>query len=174
MEKELEFKRKRTRVKYFNYTGCSAYFVTICAFDKQPRFKDSALIKELINLLKQEAEKHDFKIYAYCFMPDHLHLLLIGDDKSSLVNFIKIFKQKSGYTYKQRFKENLWQRSFYDHVVRKKEDINEIAAYIFMNPMRKKMADDFRAYPFLGSLVFDVNKFYDLFGQRKNIDINYL
>ncbi len=39
----------------------------------------------------------------------------------------------------------LWQPRFYDHIVRKSEGIAEVARYIFENPDRKGLADD---YPF--------------------------
>lgn len=168
-----EFKRKRTRVKYFDYLGACAYFITICTFDKQLYFKDGEVVSAVLDYLKREADRFRFLIYAYCFMPDHLHLLLIGDEGSDLIRFIKIFKQKTGYYFKQQFNKMLWHKSFFDHVLRKKEKIIDIAAYIFDNPVRKKLVDDFRKYPYLGSFVIDLNEFYDSYAQRKNLNINF-
>lgn len=165
--------RKRIRIKNFNYTGAYAYFVTICAFEKQNYFKDAEIINNLLFCLKQETDSFQFSIFAYCIMPNHLHLLLVGDEDSNLVNFVKIFKQKTGYYFKQKYKKRLWQKSFFDHVLRKKEDINDIAGYIFNNPVRKELVDDFRKYPYLGSFVIDVNEFYEMYAQRKNFDVDF-
>jgi len=173
MEPDKEFKRKRNRVKFFNYTGIFAYFITICTFEKQSYFNSNEIISFLLNILKQEADKFDFSVYAYCFMPDHLHLLLIGNEESNLIKFIKLFKQRTGYYFKGRFKKPLWQKSFYDHVLRKRENINDIAGYIFENPVRKKLVDDFRKYPYSGSFVIDLKEFYDFYAQRQNLNINF-
>ena len=171
MEANNQFKRKRNRVKYFDYSGTFAYFITICTYGKEEYFNNTELIDIILINLKTEAERCNFSIYAYCFMPDHLHLLLIGDEESSLVEFIKLFKQKTGYYFKGRFGKPLWQKSFYDHVLRKRESINDIAGYIFENPIRKKLVDDFRKYPYLGSFVIDINEFYEIYDQRGNLDV---
>ena len=94
---------------------------------------------------------------SYCFMPDHLHLLLSGDKTSSLKDFMRAFKQKSSFHFKKTSGKALWQRSYYDHILRKEEDIREIALYIFRNPIRKGLVSRIRDYPFLGSDVFDCN-----------------
>jgi putative transposase len=91
-------------------------------------------------------------------MPDHLHLLLAGEENSSLKDFMKIFKQRSGFYFKQRYNAPLWQPSYYDHVSRKEESLEEVARYIFENPVRKGLVDDWREYPLLGSMVFDLNE----------------
>lgn len=170
MGSDKEFKRKRNRVKYFDYTGLFAYFITICTFEKQVYFDNTEIVSILLNILKQEVGRFNFSVYAYCFMPDHLHLLLVGDEESNLVKFIKTFKQKSGHYFKRRLEKPLWQKSYYDHVIRKRESINDIAVYIFNNPVRKKLVDDFRRYPYLGSFAMDVNDSYNACGQ-KNFDV---
>lgn len=82
-------------------------------------------------------------------MPDHLHLLVVGeDDKSDLKKFINLFKQKSGYWFKKSNNENLWHTSYYDHILRKEESIEQVADYILGNPLRKGLVSDFRDYPF--------------------------
>jgi len=174
MNKDQKFKRKRIRIKEFDYTGCHAYFVTICTFNKETYFKNEKIINKILNYLKPEADRLKFLIYAYCFMPDHLHLLLIGEKESNLLNFIKCFKQKTGYCFKQEFKKTLWQKSFFDHVIRKEKAINDITGYIFNNPVRKGTVDDFRKYPYLGSFVIDVNELHEIYTRREKIDLNFI
>ena len=104
----------------------------------------------------------DFKIWAYCFMPDHLHLLLEGKTKdANLKKLIALFKQVSGYEYKQnvshRFntekEPKLWQPSFYDHVLRKDEALEDVVRYILNNPVRKGIVEHYSKYRYSGSLV---------------------
>jgi len=168
------FKRKSNRVQYFKYQGCFVYFVTICTAEKRAYFIDNQLINALLTRLREDAAKFSFQIFTYCFMPDHLHLLLVGNENSKLIDFIKMFKQKTGYYFKQKNGVALWQKSYYDHVIRKQESINDIALYIFDNPVRKKLAEDFRKYPFLGSDIIDMEYAYQLYTERGRIDIRTL
>ena len=88
-------------------------------------------------------------------MPDHLHLLTSGDEKTNLIKFIKTFKQITGYNFKKTTGRKLWQKSFHDHVVRKEENLNSIAEYIFNNPVRNGLVADYEDYPFLGQIIVE-------------------
>lgn len=115
--------------------------------------------KETIELLRQTlkvlSEKYNFEIYAYCFMPDHIHLLIEGKKPDSgMRRFISMFKQKTGFEFKKEFKKDLWQINYYEHVLRKEEDTSEVVKYIFGNPVRRNIVDNYEKYPYLGSFVF--------------------
>jgi len=85
-------------------------------------------------------------------MPDHLHLLVQGlSGQSDLKRCISRFKQMSGYRFKRRYGKQLWQPSYYDHVLRKGEDIATVMKYILLNPVRAGLAEDFREYPYSNS-----------------------
>jgi putative transposase len=145
---------KRPRLKDFDYIGTYAYFITIRTKDCRPYFKKSEVVNGLINLLLEAAKAERFDLLAYCFMPDHLHLLVSGaDDNSNLKKFISLFKQKSGYWFKKNYNKNLWHISYYDHILRKEESIQGVALYILENPVRKGLASDFGEYPFSGSFL---------------------
>lgn len=96
-------------------------------------------------------------------MPDHLHLLLEGEtEDADLKRLIVLFKQASGYNYKKNAgrcysadeKPKLWQTSFYDHVLRKDEDLLDVVRYILNNPVRKGLVRNYTEYRHSGSLVF--------------------
>ncbi len=149
--------KKRTRLKDFNYKGCYRYFITLCTFDKKIIFIDETLVGWLIDVLKDKSTSFGFRIWAYCFMPDHLHLLIEGkSDDSDLKQFVSSYKQYTAFHYKKRYKRELWQINFYDHILRKGEDTINVANYIFNNPVRKGLNDEYRDYKFLGSFEFDV------------------
>jgi putative transposase len=147
-------KRKNNRLDLQLYKGIRAYFVTICTKDQQSVFVDAKIISEQIKILNSCCEKSNFSVWTYCFMPDHLHLLLIGEENSDLVKFIRTYKQLSGYGYKKTTGKNLWQKSFYDHILRKEENVPEVIKYILENPVRKGLVEYFADYPFSGSLEF--------------------
>jgi putative transposase len=140
---------KRPRLKDFDYRGTYAYFITILTNSRATYFKETKVVKGVINILNEIAISEKFKVLTYCFMPDHLHLLIIGaDDLSDLRKFMSLFKQKSGYWFKKNYEENLWHLSYYDHVLRKEENIESIASYILENPVRKGLVSDPREYAF--------------------------
>ena len=153
--KSFKPRKSSPRLKIFDYKGNYCYFITCCTHQSKPYFKDKNLVNAVLNTLQGIARKETFTILSYCFMPDHLHLLLSGEETSSLKDFMRNFKQKSSFRFRKISKKTLWQRSYYDHVLSKEEDIREIALYIFRNPIRKGIVACIRDYPFLGSDVFD-------------------
>ncbi len=145
---------KRPRLKDFDYRGTYAYFITILTNDRAIYFREPTVVKGIINILNETAILEKFNVLAYCFMPDHLHLLVIGqDDRSNAKKFVSLFKQKSGYWFKKDYNENLWHISYYDHILRKEESIEGVASYILENPVRKGFVSDYREYPFSGSFL---------------------
>ena len=93
--------RKRPRLKNFDYKGYHRYFVTICTHERNPIFKNDVMVRQLIRVLKDTSKTFGFKVWAYCFMPDHLHLLIEGESPDSdLKRFIASYKQYTGYYYK--------------------------------------------------------------------------
>jgi putative transposase len=84
---------KRPRLKYFNYVGTYAYFVTILTKDYATYFKEAEVVDGAIDILNGTAGSEKFNVLICCFMPDHLHLLIQGiDDNSNLRKFIGLFK----------------------------------------------------------------------------------
>jgi len=158
--------KKRIRLKDFDYKGYYRYFITVCTFNKKQIFKDNPsdatlkgcpTVSWFVDTLREKSTSSGFKIWAYCFMPDHLHLLIEGTNSNSdMKRFISSYKQHTGYHYKKETKSPLWQINFYEHVLRKEEDTLSVAYYILNNPVRKGLAYDYRRYKFLGSFEFDI------------------
>lgn len=143
----------------FNYQGEWAYALTVCCMGKQSKFIEDSVVQACIKFLKQACEKYKFEIWCYCFMPDHLHLLLRGGSLfSDLKKCIELFKQLSGFWYKQTHRESLWQGSYYDQVIAREEKLEPFVRYILENPVRAGLVKDYRNYPFSGSLVFNIER----------------
>jgi REP element-mobilizing transposase RayT len=108
----------------------------------------------LQNITEAAAGSH-FEVVAYCFMPNHLHLLVQTTAERDLVAFVRLFKQRSGYAYRRLTGEPdvLWQKSYYDHVLRHEEDLHDAARYIWDNPVRAGLAENARDHPYSGSLT---------------------
>ena len=148
----MKVQRKRNRLQHFTYEGSYAYSITICCYENENYFTNKSTVFNILDSLNIISSEMSFSIIAYCFMPDHLHILTSGDEGTNLLKFIEKFKQISGYNFKKTSGRKLWQKSFYDHVVRKEENLNSIVEYIFNNPVRKGLVKDYSDYPFLGPI----------------------
>ena len=150
----MAFLRKNIRLPVEHYTGKRIYFVTICTENHRPAFNNDSVVARILETLTTAAQNHKFAVHAYCFMPDHLHVLVEGlTDQSQLLQFIRSFKQTSAFAYTQTFRHRLWQRTYYDHVLRRDDAIADVAWYIWMNPIRKGLCQHYWEYPFSGSFT---------------------
>jgi putative transposase len=93
-------------------------------------------------------------------MPDHVHLLVEGQEKADFIEFVRVFKQRTAYLYKKAKGGMLWQRSFHDRVLRGEETTGAVARYICNNPVRKGLASSPLEYPFIGSFVVPVTDWF--------------
>ncbi|MBI5327155.1 MAG: transposase [Deltaproteobacteria bacterium] len=94
--------------------------------------------------------------HVYLFMPDHCHLLIQGNDHNSdLLRFMKHFKQRSGFWFSKNIPGIKWQKDFYDHILRNDEDIKKQVYYILENPVRKRLVDTWKDYPYKGSTIYN-------------------
>ncbi|HLB27241.1 MAG TPA: transposase [Dehalococcoidia bacterium] len=143
-------RRSSPRLSAFSYEGLYAYMVTLNTHRRSPSLRSQDLIRECEEAIAAAAAQYRFTVLAYCFMPDHLHLLLQGAAGSKLIPFLQRFKQVTGYRFKAKRGRPLWQRSFYDHVLRTEEDIGDVAEYIWNNPVRAGLVADREAYPYWG------------------------
>ena len=64
------------------------------------------------------------------------------------------FKQKSGFAFRHTVPPLQWQKSYYDHVLRREDDVVVVARYIVANPVRAGLASAAGEYPFTGSFVW--------------------
>ena len=103
-------------------------------------------------------------------MPNHVHVLGEGvTERADFCEFVRLFKQTSSFTYGRAHGTVLWQRSYFERVLRADEDSVRIARYILDNPVRAGLADEGLAYPFSGSFTLerkDLVSSMDLDGRR--------
>jgi putative transposase len=142
--------RTSPRLKDFNYVGPFGYSLSLVTHSRALAFAERDVVDVTLDCLGRSCARYGFSLHAYCFMPDHLHLLLSGQDDSSLTDFVRHFKQLSGHRYKREHGAPLWQISYYDHVLRRHEDLLTVARYIWDNPLRAGLVQDRSEYPFSG------------------------
>lgn len=145
------------RLRGFSYTGLFRYSLTICVHERRRAFVRQEPVDLVTSQLLQSSSRNKFEVIAYCFMPDHLHLLVQGvADDSNLLEFMRVFKQTSAYHWKAAFGGQLWQRSYFEHVLRENESPLKAARYLLANPLRAGMVSRVEDYPFLGSMTMSL------------------
>lgn len=138
---------KSVRLRPFDYREHVPYHIVIrCLRDTAP-FLQPRLAEMAMNILvAQFAELHAY-LAAYCIMPDHAHVLM-SPDECGLAAGTVIGRYKGRTTresWSLGWSGRLWQARFYDHIVRKSEDVRTVARYIYENPDRRGLPND---YPF--------------------------
>ena len=144
-----KYRRKDIRLQPNVYKNNAQIFsLTICTWTRSPWFKEVTYATMLVDTLHSGLFADKSKRYAYCLMPDHLHLL-ISPNGICLIDLIRRWKS---YTANLLRKEGLsskcWQRGFYDHALREEEEIKTIAEYIVHNPVRAGLANHWRDYAY--------------------------
>jgi len=159
--------RKRIRLRTFDYVGEYRCFFTVCTDHRRRIFTSSDVVDRVLLQFQQCAEREEIEILAYCFMPDHLHLLTRGlMPASDSLRFIRVAKQNAGFWYSRRTGRPLWKRDVWDRVLRANEDAMDVVRYIFANPVQAKIVTDPFDYPFSGSKVYSREQIEAAF--RKN------
>ena len=145
------------RLKGFSYTGLKHYSLTICVDRRRHVFVNRDAVDLVTAELVRTYEQSRFAVIAYCFMPDHLHLLVEAvTDQANLPAFVRLFKQCSAFHWKARYGEQLWQRSYFEHVLREGESPVKAARYLLANPVRAGLVERPEDYPFVGSATMTV------------------
>ncbi len=154
--------RKRTRLREFDYSSPNYYFITICANDKKSLFgfvnngtmhlnENGKIVEQswmaiLDHFLNVEIDK-------FIIMPNHFHGILIINGvvglrfpqpdiktkKFSLSQIIAYFKYESTKRINENNKtatRNIWQRSFYDRIIRNEKGLYNIRNYIQFNALK--------------------------------------
>lgn len=153
-------KRKPLRLKEYDYSQNGAYFVTVCTQDRKPLFGHivgagprpartelsplGLVIVETWNNLPRH--NSGISLGPFIAMPDHIHGIVILDDRaglgpaptplSEIMRQLKSFSARRINTLRGTPGAPLWQRGYYEHVIRNQDDFDAAAEYIQTNPAR--------------------------------------
>ncbi len=136
-------KRKRNRLKDFDYGDSQYYFITICTNEKLSIFgyiKHNQMhlsnvgqnVKECINNI--ECAYENVEVNKYVIMPNHIHMILALDKKDG-IDIPRVIKGLKAAISKTSGKD-LWQKSYFDHVIRDERDYYRIYEYVENNVLR--------------------------------------
>ncbi len=133
--------RKQNRLKGYDYSQNGVYFITICTVNKQKLLcnivgDDAHIVPTKYGTVVEKFMKSMPGIDKYVIMPNHVHLIVNNENGAmwasppTVSQKIKSFKIMVTKT----IGKPIFQRSFYDHVIRDEEDYLRIWEYIENNP----------------------------------------
>ena len=149
--------RRTIRLQNFDYSSNNLYFVTICVQDRECLLgkivNDNLyllpfghIVKSFITSIPQHYPQTIVDIFQ--IMPNHIHMIIgleshgrTQGSAPTLGTIIQRFKTMTTHNYLEgmkihgwkSFNKKLWQRDYYEHIVRDKRDLNRIREYIENN-----------------------------------------
>ena len=125
------------------------YFVTTTTDQRIPWFQVMSFACVMCRNLEHPSCLADAKNLCWVVMPDHVHLLLqVG--ARPLQNVINQMKSRTARILNREIGRSgqFWSPGFYDHALRKDEDMLNIARYIVANPLRARLVNRVGDYPY--------------------------
>jgi putative transposase len=160
--KSQKHHRRSIRLKGYDYSQTGAYFVTICSYNRESIFGEivdgEAILSRYGRIVLTDwqnlAKRHPhIELGAFTVMPNHVHGIVVMKDtpvgadsklvsgtarQSSLPEIVRGFKTFSARRVNRarRAVGSVWQRNYWEHVIRNQEAFNRIHEYILTNPQR--------------------------------------
>jgi putative transposase len=117
--------------------------ISIASLRRMPFFSDQSLALETFRI-----QEGDPTTRAACLLPDHLHW--IRRDCHDLAAAIGRFKSLSTHrAWRFGVTGKLWQRSYWDRVIRDEVDLRKTIRYLESQPIKHGLVENAEAYPFL-------------------------
>jgi REP element-mobilizing transposase RayT len=163
-----QYHRRSLRLRGYDYGMPNWYFVTACIQHRAPLFgevvNDTVCLTpagEMVAALWEQIPDRfpHAALDLSVVMPDHVHGIIAIEHTgpaegvsrhASLSGILQWFKTNTTTTYIRgvktsgwpRFEGRLWQRTFYDHIIRDDRDLDRIRTYILDNPVQWSMDEE--------------------------------
>jgi REP element-mobilizing transposase RayT len=153
-------RRRSLRLQGYDYAQAGAYFTTICTQDRVCLFgavADGAMRLSAAGELaatvwsKLPLRFPDIDLDAFVIMPNHIHgIIVLADRAPTIGKVVGTFKSLFALEYIRgvrssrwpAFDGRVWQRNYYEHVIRDETDLNRIRQYIDENPLRWELDEE--------------------------------
>jgi putative transposase len=139
----------------------ATYFFTVVTYRRQPLFSDANAVGLLQAAIEQVRERRPFEVEAQVVMPDHIHAIwALPDDDCDYPTRWRLIKEAFTRAYgpgrslpardagrRARGERTVWQRRYWEHLVRDDEDFSAHVEYIHFNPVKHGFASAPRDWP---------------------------
>ena len=156
--------RKNIRLKEHDYNSAGSYFITFCVQNKKkilshihvgalheaPEIELTQYGKAVKDVIETVEKRFGVTVDRYIIMPNHIHIIItiieceeraIHESPlrgrsviSKVIGYIKMNSSKMIHNINPEI--IIWQRSYYDHIIRNEADYIEKSDYIINNPAK--------------------------------------
>jgi len=156
------------RLRSEPYVGIRRYFLTICTHNRARHFRRPEVVVRTWSQFLRTAIDESFAILAYCFMPDHVHVVVEGmTDAAHLARFVSAAKQRSAFLFARDVGGRLWQEGYFERIIRCDEDLPTLIGYVIANPVRAGLVENPADYPHWGSQKHSREGILEFVGSRR-------
>jgi putative transposase len=116
---------------------------------KQTVFHDKYNYRYFLDLLKDAKEKHPIKIFAYCLMPNHYHLI-ISPEKGNDLSIVLQWVMTSYVRYIHRTRGSsghIWQGRYKNFIIKNDAHLITVLRYVENNPVRAQLVQSAEDWP---------------------------
>jgi putative transposase len=134
-------KSHAVRLSDYDYSQDVPTHLTLCG--TRSMIAKAELARCICDNVEFYSAKLGFRLFGYCLMPDHLHVLLSpGESREPIGKWLDQFKSFTTHAYmRMGGRPPLWQRSAHDHVCRADESVRNVVMYIANNPVRAGLVE---------------------------------
>ncbi len=134
------------------------YFITVCVAGRRRLLANSDSFAVLRSEWASARSRYGWAVGRFVVMPDHVHFFCVSDEtekSKSLSGFVGGFKQWTSKAILGRLalRAPLWQREFFDHLLRSGESYASKWEYVRNNPVRAGLARSADDWPYAGEVV---------------------
>jgi len=116
---------------------------------KQITFLEEEDFVKYFGLLRHYKRKYGFKLYGYCLMPNHVHLVLEVKNGTDLSKIMQGLNQAYTIWFNKKYKKvgHLWQGRYKSMVIQKDKYMLDCLEYVELNPIRANISNSPFEYP---------------------------
>ncbi|MCU0651446.1 MAG: transposase [Candidatus Omnitrophica bacterium] len=124
------------------------YHVITRGNQKQLVFMEQSDYDKYLLILKKYKKKYNFKLYAFCLMPNHVHLILEIKNPKHVSKIMKCLNLSYTLYFNLKYKKvgHLWQDRFKSKIIEDGTYLLECINYIETNPIRASLVPHLTAY----------------------------
>jgi len=129
------------------------FFVTFCTQERRKLLATDAVHSAFVAFASQANSRHNVAVDRYVIMPDHVHFFVRRPDDLELGRWVGMLKQTLAKQVAPAGTLPVWQRGFFDHLLRNDESYAQKWNYVRENPVRAGLVTNAEDWPYSGEIV---------------------
>jgi putative transposase len=136
------------------YNRDPLYFITCCTYRRRPLLATTAFHGAFVRFAERAYAGFGIAVGRYVILPDHFHFFVSPGEDKYLGAWIGMLKRSVNKAIRPvGSSDPIWQRGFFDHVMRSADSYSQKWDYVRDNPVRAGLAKSADGWPYSGEIV---------------------